>query len=244
MPLESAQFINGLIPTNPASTDPSGAADDHLRLIKGALKATFPAITGEVTASHTQLNQLADLIEDVTGLTENVNGLSSKLVPSGVILMWSGTADNIPTGWKLCDGSNGTPDLRDKFVLGASSTANPGSLGGASSATLTTTEAGGHTHTGVTGETTLTVAQMPKHTHGTAGTGSSGSTIRADGNSLGNTNNYLLQQGGAGGEFLSSEVGGGNPHTHPISNDGAHTHTGTVTIPRPPYMALCFIMKS
>jgi hypothetical protein len=41
-------------------------------------------------------------------------------VPSGVIAMWSGTT--IPTGWKLCDGTNGTPDLRDKFIIGSSAT--------------------------------------------------------------------------------------------------------------------------
>lgn len=40
-------------------------------------------------------------------------------VPSGVILMWSGSIASIPSGWQLCDGTNGTPDLRDKFVVGA-----------------------------------------------------------------------------------------------------------------------------
>ena len=40
-------------------------------------------------------------------------------VPSGVIVMWSGTVATIPSGWYLCDGSNGTPDLRDKFIVGA-----------------------------------------------------------------------------------------------------------------------------
>lgn len=42
--------------------------------------------------------------------------------PSGVICMWSGATTAIPTGWALCNGSNGTPDLRDKFVVGAGST--------------------------------------------------------------------------------------------------------------------------
>lgn len=40
-------------------------------------------------------------------------------VPSGVILLWSGTVASIPTGWTLCDGNNGTPDLRDRFVVGS-----------------------------------------------------------------------------------------------------------------------------
>ncbi len=244
MPLESAQYISQLNANNPAPTDPSGAADDHLRLIKAAVKATFPGITGEVTATHGQINELAGILEDISGLQTTVGGLSSRLVPTGVILMWSGTADTVPDGWKLCDGANGTPDLRDKFVMGASDTAAPGSTGGATTANLTTVEAGGHTHTGVCGDTTLTVAQIPQHDHVTAGTGSTGTAIRADGNNLGNTNNYSLQTGGGGAEFRSDKVGGGNPHNHTIALDGAHTHTGTVTVPRPPYMALCFIIKA
>ena len=41
------------------------------------------------------------------------------LMPSRGIIMWSGTAADIPTGWALCDGTNGTPNLTDRFVLGA-----------------------------------------------------------------------------------------------------------------------------
>lgn len=67
-------------------------------------------------------------------------------VPIGTIVIWSGTADNIPAGWQLCDGTNGTPDLRDKFVLGAGTNHAVGKNGGSE-------------------EVTLTVGQMPKHLH-------------------------------------------------------------------------------
>ncbi len=40
-------------------------------------------------------------------------------VPKGVIVMWSGRIADIPPGWALCDGTNGTPDLRDRFIVGA-----------------------------------------------------------------------------------------------------------------------------
>lgn len=43
-----------------------------------------------------------------------------------IIVLWSGAIVDIPAGWKLCDGNNGTPDLRDKFVVGAGDTFNPG----------------------------------------------------------------------------------------------------------------------
>lgn len=55
--------------------------------------------------------------------------LQPDLVP-GVIAYWSGLVVDIPSGWFLCDGNNGTPDLRDQFVIGASPTLPPGSTGG------------------------------------------------------------------------------------------------------------------
>lgn len=245
MPLETAEFIHQLNISNPVSTDPTGAADDHLRLIKGAIKATFPNITGVVTAKHDEINELAKILTDISGLNSQVGGLRASLVPKGAIIMWSGKiADQIPSGWKLCDGSDGTPDLRDRFIVCAPALDEVGKTGGSSTSRLDIIEAGGHTHTGVTGETTLTVAQLPAHTHGTAGTGSGGTLIQASGNTYGNTNNYLLAPGGAGSEFSSSSVGGGNPHTHTVALDGKHTHSGTVETDPPPYYALAFIIKT
>jgi len=45
---------------------------------------------------------------------------------ANMIVIWSGAVVDIPFGWKLCDGNNGTPDLRNKFVIGAGDTFNPG----------------------------------------------------------------------------------------------------------------------
>lgn len=62
---------------------------------------------------------------------------SSGGVPAGSIIIWSGTASNIPDGWALCDGQNGTPDLRDKFVLGGGGeTHTVGSTGGEETHTM------------------------------------------------------------------------------------------------------------
>ena len=52
-------------------------------------------------------------------------------VPSGAILIWSGASNAIPSGYVLCDGQNGTPDLRDRFIIGAGSSYSVGSTGGA-----------------------------------------------------------------------------------------------------------------
>lgn len=65
MALETASFINALNPSNPTTVDPISQGDDHIRLIKSALKATFPNLTGAVTPSHTVLNYLGTVTSDV-----------------------------------------------------------------------------------------------------------------------------------------------------------------------------------
>ena len=79
------------------------------------------------------------------------SGLS--LIPSGTIVMWSGSLSAIPEGWSLCDGTNGTPNLLDRFVVGVpDAVTDPGGTGGS------------HTKT-------LTIANMPPHTHSLYKTG-------------------------------------------------------------------------
>ncbi|MDP2941049.1 MAG: hypothetical protein Q8N85_02180 [Candidatus Omnitrophota bacterium] len=68
-------------------------------------------------------------------------------VPRGLIVMWSGRILNIPTGWQLCDGTNGTPDLRDRFTVGAGQGYDVGATGGEARHTLTTEEMPAHSHT-------------------------------------------------------------------------------------------------
>jgi hypothetical protein len=58
MGLETATYINGLVATNPTASDPKSQGDDHIRLLKSTIQASFPAVTGAVTASHTELNLL------------------------------------------------------------------------------------------------------------------------------------------------------------------------------------------
>ena len=72
-------------------------------------------------------------------------------IPVGMISMWSGSPNALPEGWALCDGSNGTPDLRGRFVVGYSNTDIDynaiGKTGGAKQITLTVDQMPAHTHT-------------------------------------------------------------------------------------------------
>lgn len=128
-------------------------------------------------------------------------------IPSGIISMWSGPVVDIPTGWALCNGQGGTPDLRNRFILGAGSTYAPGATGGS----LATN----------TGATTLTVAQMPAHSHNVYAIWADDGDTRTC-----RLSNYTPIDRPSG---LTTSAGGG----------GSHTHTLTV----PPYYALCYIMK-
>jgi len=85
---------------------------------------------------------------------------------AGMIMLWSGSSATIPTGWLLCDGSSSTPDLRNRFVVGATSTYAVGATGGSADAIVVS-----HTHT-------ATVTD-PGHTHNAAILGS-GSNINAN----------------------------------------------------------------
>ncbi len=73
-------------------------------------------------------------------------------IPAGGIIMWSGSIENIPAGWALCDGYNGTPDLRNRFVIAAGGVYSVGATGNGSipqhnhSVSLNTNSTGEHTH--------------------------------------------------------------------------------------------------
>lgn len=109
-------------------------------------------------------------------------------VPSGGIIMWSGT--DIPDGWALCDGENGTPDLRGRFVLGGSDTHSVGETGGEE-------------------EVTLTEVQMPKHQHRVYTTGTTAGQSYYWVTSTTNTNKATTADGA-----LTSYKGGSEPHNN------------------------------
>jgi len=232
MALESGSYINSLNAANPASTDGLAQADDHLRLIKSTVKSTFPSLTGAVTSTQADLNLMtgaaaagvtASDIQSLSNATSDlqgqINGISS--VPAGAILLWSGAVGAIPTGWVICDGTNSTPDLRDRFVVGAGSTYSVGATGGAATVTLSVAEMPSHTHVATS------VVTDPEHTHDYAGvTGSSGAG--ASGRDSDPTT--LTTQSASTGVT--------------VATTNASTGSGTAHENRPPYYSLAYIMKT
>jgi len=164
------------------------------------------------------------------------------MVPMGVIVMWSGALTTIPAGWALCDGSNGTPDLRDRFVVGAGSTYNRGDTGGYKNAVLVS-----HTHTINHNHPSANTTSAGNHRHYHHGEDAKFAKAGANG---GGCYAWYLDNCSLGG---STEVGngytnyGGN-HTHSFDvpnfsgRSGAAGTSGTGKN-LPPYYALAFIMK-
>jgi hypothetical protein len=157
-------------------------------------------------------------------------------VPKGVIVMWSGTITNIPSGWALCDGTNGTPDLRDRFIVGARQ------------------DDGGVAKTNITGSLTNSGdGQIPSHTHGvgTLSAASSGEHTHTV-SLLASLNQYNGRGNGIGvmSPILNSGYLSGTSatmlpngvHTHTISGSTAASGAGTKNVAV--YYALAFIMKA
>jgi microcystin-dependent protein len=145
-----------------------------------------------------------------------VQPTSGATIPAGLISMWSGSIGSIPSGWYLCDGSNGTPNLTDRFIIGAGSTYAVNGTGGASSVTLVT-------------------ANMPSHTHTVNDSGHSHTVTSAVASSA--------ATGGGSGAFASPPVTTSTSTQQTgitLATAGSGTSFGVLN----PYYALAFIQKS
>jgi len=230
MPLESATYISSLVESNPAPTDQLRQSDDHIRMIKAALLASFPNITGPVTTSLAHLNSL--------------------FRPSiGEVKLWWGSAASVPAGWAVCDGTTKVrsdgggnitlPDLRGKVAVGVDGTHALGAAFGAATDTATSDSQGAHTHT--TGG----------HTHSVAATGTSGSSSAG---AVSNTTT-MVDSTGALVSVVNTVTQATTAHTHSLSvsgttsssdagttaSGGAHTHDTVVDLYQPS-LALYYIM--
>jgi hypothetical protein len=140
-------------------------------------------------------------------------------IPAGGIFLWSGSIGSIPAGYVLCNGSNGTPDLRDRFIVGAGSTYAVDATGGSANAIVVS-----HTHTA-----TSTVTD-PGHLHSIAAGRNTGAGFVAGGGNAFDTN-------------LTSNTGS-NTTGITVATTVATAGTSGTNANLPPYYALCYIMKT
>ena len=150
MALETGTHISYLNANNPVSTDGLAQADDHLRLIKSTIKASFPNITGAMTATHTVLD----------GLDGRITALEASLpAPSGTSMLFVQSA--APTGWTKQTTHN------DKTLRVVSGTASSGGSVAFTTAFASKTPAGSISSSvsGTTASHTLSIAEIPSHNH-------------------------------------------------------------------------------
>jgi hypothetical protein len=133
---------------------------------------------------------------------------------AGMIILWSGSVLSIPTGWLLCDGTLSTPNLRDRFVVGAGSTYAVGATGGTADAVVVS-----HTH--------VATVTDPQHLHVTF---TNSGVVAQAGSGAGYGTNSGNTSSASTGVTVSNAVPAG-------SVSGTNQNL-------PPYYALCYIMKS
>lgn len=171
----------------------------------------------------------ADLIHTTNYGDLHATQLSAYAVKAGLIVLWYGSIASIPTGWALCDGTNGTRDLTDKFVMGAATEHPVGNTGGSN----TITPQGTFT----LNSHTLTLDELGPHTHPfidksvTAFTPNQYNTTGVD--FTGSPNQYTSGN--------TTATGGGGSHTHSAAEGTAITSTGASQMPY--YYALAYIQK-
>lgn len=155
----------------------------------------------------------------VRGLLDE-EAIADLAIPAGLISMWGGLIENIPLGWGLCDGTNGTPNLVDRFIMGAITDGGMNKNGGANSISLSVNELPEHKHT-------VSITSAGAHTH---------------------TYNDVAGNEGAwtGGTRVlktpaSVSTGSSGSHTHgtTVSNTGS----GSAHENRPAYYTLAYIVK-
>jgi hypothetical protein len=171
--------------------------------------AASPAFTGTPTAPTAAPGTSTTQIATTAFVTANN-------FPSGGIVMWSGSIASIPSGWLLCNGTSGTPDLRDRFIVGAGTTYAVAAVGGAANAIVVS-----HTHT-----TTVT---DPGHSHNlplAAWAASGSSRWSGSAGPIGNT------VSGTNAASTGITVG--------VDSAGASGTNANL----PPYYALAYIMKA
>jgi hypothetical protein len=206
-PLATYTDINGTVANaNPIVLDASGRSATEIWLSYGFFyKFVLKDSNGVTIGTY-------DNIYGIVGVQTAVG----TTIPAGMISLWYGAIGSVPAGWYLCDGSNGTPDLRDRFVVGAGSTYSVSQTGGSTDAIVVS-----HTHTA-----TSTVTD-PGHNHTVSGTVPTGGDLNAGGGTNGGTATTNTKTTGVTVATTVNSAG-----------------TSGTNANLPPYYALAYVMKA
>jgi hypothetical protein len=203
---------SGNIPnSNPIVLNPDGRTPNEIWLQSGySYKFQIKTALGVVIQT----------LDNLYGIPQSSGGGGGTSIPTGCIIIWSGAIGSVPAGFLLCDGTNGTPDLRNSFIVGAGNSYTVGQTGGSKDAVLVS-----HTHT-------ATVTD-PGHTHipnVLATTGAFGTT---QANGMTNAAATTTTNGPA---LLTATTG--------ITVANSTSGVSGTNANLPPYYALAYIMKS
>jgi len=229
------------------------------------IQATGGTVSGVTGANNTfaTTNLQTSTATTVNVATRNDSIASTafvhSLLPTGAIIMYSGTT--IPYGWRICDGNGGTPNLRDRFIVGAGSAYAVGTTGGNTSVTLSATQMPVHSHSINTINATTSGAGAHNHT------ATSTSTVLDGGHAHNYTTPLTLRAGSGNNQpgGLNADSGTGTTqtattgiavtttttltpvdlHTHTVALSGSTANTGGTTAVdiTPAYYALYYIQK-
>ena len=183
-------------------------------------------------------SNIVDTYDNIAGIITQIPATSPAL-PSGAILIWSGSIGSIPSGFVLCNGLNSTPDLRNSFILGAGNTYTVGQTGGSADSIVVS-----HTHTATVND--------PQHSHGDSSSvtdpGHVHSYVKglpsiAGGGAGGRIGDYTTGNTGSAATGISVSTSINNASTGiSVTNQSAGVSGSGANLP--PYYALCYIMKS
>lgn len=208
-------LVKDSLPTGDAGKIIKGSEfDTEFNNLQTAVNSKANTISPALSGIPTAPTALAGSNTTQIATTEFVTTAANAAFPSGGIIIWSGSQAAIPSGWYLCDGNNSTPNLTDRFIVGAGSTYNVADTGGSANATLVS-----HTHT-------ATVTD-PGHNHSYSG----GDTF------------YAYAADGGTGLFRSSTLST-NTKTTGITVANSTVGSSATNANLPPYYALCYIMKA
>lgn len=212
--------ITGTLVGNMTYTVPNGVGGQWIvrNATSGAFTVTIASGGGGANVAVTQ-GAIDTVYSDGTNIRTSKTVVS---IPSGLISMWSGSIASIPSGWLLCDGTSGTPDLRNRFIVGAGSTYAVNATGGSADAVVVS-----HTHTATVndpGHTHTTTFQASASGHASGGGANPLTTTVAFSPT---TQNYTSASNTTGISVANSTTG----------SSGTNANL-------PPYFALAYIMKA